>query len=249
MASPGRRWGAGWSTGRKLAFGLTVLVVAAGFRPVPARAVDGAVWLWTEHREPIQRDPNDSPKWVFRISTDFRLKTDPGGLSQGFLRLGPLFEPVDWFYVAFHLAGSANRDDDDRFQSDLRVEIEPWFDWEATDAVTLQSRNRIETRWVGGDQDVRYRNMVRVQWKPSDEPWILLFWDEVIFRVDAPELTENRVAAMVAYQFDRGRRLEWGYLLRHRLDGEEPRFENIFIVSLLVDSTELVTRERGEVEN
>lgn len=181
--------------------------------PASARA-DGGAWLWFEYRLPVSGLPPDLPRLSLRIWSDTRFHVDAGGLTQQFLRVGPLVDVTPWLFVAAHATVYADRRPGDVFDQEARLELEPNLHGRIGH-FTFNDRNRLEYRWRASQTRVRYRNQLRVNYAPTGARAIPYLWDEVLF--DTKEgFNENRLMVGPGWMLNGHTRIDVGYLLRSR---------------------------------
>jgi hypothetical protein len=198
--------------------------------PAVARADDGGAWFWFEYRLPLWQRPPATPRLSLRFWSDTRLMGAASGLAQQFVRVGPLFEPVDWLYIAVHGTIYADHRPDGSFDQEARLEIEPTFSFRIWH-FTFSDRNRLEYRWRESGVRVRYRNQLRVNYAPRGLRFIPFVWDEVLFDL-RDGFNENRFQAGLGFVLSSHTRLDVGYMLRMR--APDWGRDHIAVVSLFI---------------
>lgn len=140
------------------------LVTALAFAlPFPAGA-DSQLWLETERRLLLVGSPDEPPRLSLRFFSEARFSLDAQGLDLAAFRLGPLWRPVGWFYLAAHGRFAGEQGDGDRFLPEYRAEVEPNFEvplgrWQ------ISSRSRFEVIWSEGERTQRLRQQLWAAWE------------------------------------------------------------------------------------
>lgn len=215
MVTPRRR-PEPWSPTRLVIMAVALGVVGLGAGR-DARA-DGEVWLWTEARVPVVRNGTaDFPRTDWRVFSDFRMNSRSDGLAQAFLRTGPLLWVLPWAFVGVHGTVYADRLPTGAFDQEARVELEPNFFGRLGD-FTLNSRNRVESRWRDSGQRWRYRSQLRVNYAPVGADWIPFFWDEVLVDLSGLGFNQNRAQLGLGRMLNATTRVDVGYMVRSRHD-------------------------------
>lgn len=221
----------------RLAAQLTLLSLFC-LSPSIARADDGA-WFWVEYRQRLWDAPPNTPRLSLRLFSDTRFSTTRGVLQQ-FLRVGPVFDVTSWFVLAVHGTVYADRQADDRFQPEARLELEPTFQVQLG-PIHLADRNRLEYRWRETVQRVRYRNQLRVRIvKPG---WVLqpFVWNEFLFDLSAG-FNENRLLMGVGFKLTENITLDLGYQLRSRVVANEWVNDHLAVAYLFINVPRAKTR-------
>lgn len=163
----------------------------------------------------------------------FRLLDDAGGFNQFIIRPGLGYALSDehtlwqgYAYIRTSPAGSGKDFDEHR----------TWQQWMYAPTAgdwSFVHRSRLEQRWVetGSDVGLRWRQMLRVQYKLPDAPrWSLIAWNEAFFHLNDTDwgaragFDQNRAFLGVGFKPapDARVRIEVGYLNQfiHRRGGE-----------------------------
>lgn len=203
---------------RRLALAACAVSLALLTTATPARA-DGEAWFWIENRVPIVRaDRPTFPRLDWRVFVDVRTNTRSEGLSQAFLRTGPLLFANDWLFVAAHGTIYSDRLASGVHDQEARLELEPNFFGRIGD-FTFNDRNRVESRWRESGQRWRYRNQLRVNYAPKGAKWIPFIWNEVLFDLSGAGVNQNRLDMGIGRMLSDTTRFDVGYMIRSR---EEP---------------------------
>lgn len=167
-------------------------------------------WTWLEYRQPIATSPSVS----LRLLTDTRFAARTDGLSDAFLRVGPLFDLAPWILVAVHGTAIAHNVGGE-FQQELRAEIEPLLRFRVA-SLRVSDRNRLEVRRFPDDTRLRYRNLLRLEHDITG-PWLGALSNEVLFDLSGDGFQQNRAFVGVGFRFGpTGQRIELSYMFRSR---------------------------------
>jgi hypothetical protein len=193
--------------------------IATALALVPATAhADGEAWFWVENRIPIVRRPVPGDFRVdWRVVTDIRIANRHGGISQAFLRTGPLVFPTRFLFVALQGTIYSDRLASGRHDQEARLELEPNFFGRVGD-FTFNDRNRVEFRWRETEERWRYRNQLRVNYAPIGEKWIPFMWNEVLCDLSGLGVNQNRFEVGLGRMLNPSTRLDVGYMIRSRED-------------------------------
>lgn len=213
---------------------LFLFVLLVTFAARAARA-DGEVWLWTEARVPIVRNPRpDFPRLDWRVISDVRLNTRSGGLAQLFFRTGPALYTTSWSFVALNGTVYSDRLLTGVHQQEARLELEPNFFVRIGD-FTFNDRNRVESRWREDTHRWRYRNQLRVSYAPVGAKWIPFMWDEMLFDLSGAGFNQNRAQVGLGRLLNATTRLDVGYMVRSREESTGWVHDHVLNVYLFYD--------------
>lgn len=200
---------------------LVAWALTAGWAAAQPRHDEG-LWLAVFGNGKFERGGDDSPlRWWF--DGQARFLDDAGGFNQSLVRPGLGYAVAEdhtlwagYAWVRTSPAAPADEFDEHRL----------WQQWTYTpklDRYSFLFRSRLEERWVetGNDVGLRFRQMVRAQYRLTDTPqWSLVAWDEAFFHLNDTDwgaragFDQNRAFVGVAFKADPDARtrVEVGYL-------------------------------------
>lgn len=186
---------------------------------VPSARADGEVWVWSESRLPLATQEQLGVRTSLRLVSDARFNGRSGGLDTLFFRAGPLFDLTPWLFLGVHGTAQALQNGEKQFIQEIRGELEPNFYWKIGD-FSFNDRNRFELRFRDVETRYRYRNQLRANYAPAEQPWMLFIWDELLFDLSGYGFNQNRAMLGVGYSISPSTRFEFGYMLRSRKTDE-----------------------------
>lgn len=192
-----------------LAFGLMLPVLA---HPEPVHAIE--LWTLSEVRVPLTEHVPLLPRNL-RLYNDYRYGDRYPGIGQALLRVGPLWELHPALQVASHLTTTIDQRSPGQYSQEVRAELEPTLRgrWGAT---AWTGRTRFEHRWLSTGARWRVRTQLRVAYHPPEQEWVPFVSEEGFW--ERGEFNQNRASLGVSHLFGRRARLDFGMLLRSRLD-------------------------------
>lgn len=179
----------------------------------PAHALEA--WASFEVRMPFDDPASPGPHWV-KLANDLRYGPNYPGIGQVLVRVGPVWEVHPALTLATHVTTNAERQWQQEFTPEIRLELEPtarwrWGDVRASDRVRLERRIFVdEARW-------RLRNRVQLNFQPDDWTWAPFLWEETF--LEDGRFNQNRVSVGVSLPAGKQASYRLGYLLRSRENG------------------------------
>lgn len=199
---------------------LIIFVLSLFIVTSPAKA-GPEYWQAFDFKIPFSKTQRDI--WrpdAFHIFTLAQVTPRQQGL--GFIRFssGPMWKFSKSFILAFHADLIGIKRNDSTFINETRFDIEPIFKGEWQDWLYWLNRNSMEYRLFPTFQRIRFRSLIRFNFKTDLYHWTPYVANEFFFELPERSLNQNRLISGISYHFSKTQHLDLGYMFRLRKDLE-----------------------------